>query len=68
MERAEPSKRALTPEQREQVRQACDKRSAVSVAIRWGIAVDTLGRAALGYEVNAGTRALIERGLEGEAK
>ena len=68
MERAKPSKEALTPEQRERVRVCCDKYGAVAVAIRWGIALDTLGRASIGFEVNAGTRSLVERGLAGEVK
>ena len=68
MERAEPSKKALDPAQREQVRQCIDKSSAASVAMAWGISRFALGQAALGYEVTAGTRSLIQRGLESEAK
>ena len=59
----------LRPADREKVRAYCDKYgSSIALARRWGIDAITLGRAALGHAVNRGTRALVERGLESEAK
>ena len=68
MERAEISLEAMPPAEREKIRALIDKQDHVSLARRWGLDPETLGRAALGRKVSRGTRALIAKGLESEAK